>query len=78
MEKSVIEFAQVVSIGCGMYIHKDSVVATIGGIEVKREIKTFGTFTNNLDELKNWLLSIGVTHVAMESTGVCWKPILMF
>lgn len=75
MEKLIIEFEQVVSVGCGMDVHKDSVVATIGGIGVKQETKTFGTFTNSLGELKNWLQSVGVTHVAMESTGVYWKPI---
>lgn len=38
-------------------------------------MRTFGTMTKDLLELKQWLLEFGVTHVAMESTGVYWKPI---
>ncbi|MDP2729712.1 MAG: IS110 family transposase, partial [Dehalococcoidales bacterium] len=59
---------------CGLDIHKKSVVAcaiTSGG----KETRTFSTMTKDLLELKNWLLSLEVTHVAMESTGVYWKPI---
>lgn len=59
---------------CGLDIHKKSVVAcaiTPGG----KETRTFSTMTKDLLELKNWLLSLEVTHVAMESTGVYWKPI---
>lgn len=75
METQTIEFDQVVSVGCGMDVHKDSVVATIAGIGIKQETRTFSTFTNNLVELRQWLQSVGTTHVAMESTGVYWKPI---
>lgn len=59
---------------CGLDIHKKSVVACAiipGG----KETRTFSTMTKDLLELKNWLLSLEVTHVAMESTGVYWKPI---
>ncbi len=59
---------------CGLDIHKKSVVAcaiTPGG----KETRTFTTMTRDLLELKKWLLALGVTHVAMESTGVYWKPI---
>ncbi len=59
---------------CGLDIHKKSVVAcaiTPGG----KETRTFTTMTRDLLELKKWLLALGVAHVAMESTGVYWKPI---
>ncbi len=65
----------VIERGCGMDIHKQFVVACIMGKGIKKEIRTFGTFTEDLLELKEWLKSKGITHVAMESTGVYWKPI---
>jgi len=37
--------------------------------------KRFGTFTHDLLQLADWLQECGVTHVAMESTGVYWKPV---
>jgi len=40
-----------------------------------KESRTFGTMTQDLLELSDWLVSCGVTHVAMESTGVLWKPV---
>src|SRR5262249_1602462 len=42
---------------------------------VKEEVRTFGTMTSDLLELSDWLAGLGVTHVAMEATGVLWKPI---
>jgi len=42
---------------------------------VQREIRTFGTRTADLLALSDWLAAAGVQHVAMESTGVYWKPI---
>jgi transposase len=41
----------------------------------QKEIRTFGTMTEDLLELTDWLAAAGCTHVAMESTGVYWKPI---
>ena len=71
----VIEFEQVVERGCGMDVHKETVVATVAGIGIKQETRTFSTFTNSLEEMKEWLKSLGITTVAMESTGIYWKPI---
>lgn len=71
----VIEFEQVVARGCGMDVHKETVVATVAGVGIKQETRTFSTFTNSLIELRQWLAEMGVTHVAMESTGVYWKPV---
>ena len=69
-----VEFAQVVSHGCGMDIHKEVVVATVRTPEFQ-ETREFKTFTSSLTEMGEWLKSLKVTHVAMESTGVYWKPI---
>ena len=64
---------------CGLDIHKKTVVACriVPGPAGKptKEIRTFGTMTEDLLALSDWLASEGVTHVAMESTGVYWKPI---
>ena len=70
-----ISFNQVVSKGCGIDVHKKVVAATIDGEGIKKETREFGTFTRSLTELKEWLLENGITHVAMESTGVYWKPV---
>jgi len=70
-----VRFTQVLSRGCGMDIHKEVVVATIMGDGLRQGTRKFGTFTSSLTELREWLASMNVTHVAMESTGVYWKPI---
>jgi transposase len=64
---------------CGLDLHKKSVTAcrlTPGSSgQVVKEIRTFGTMTGELLALGDWLAEGGVTHVAMESTGVYWKPL---
>lgn len=72
---AAIKFTQVVSRGCGMDIHKEVVVATVRGEGIRQETRSLNTFTSSLTELREWLKSLGVTHVAMESTGVYWKPV---
>jgi transposase len=42
---------------------------------VEQEVRTFGTMTQDLEELARWLTAHGCTHVAMEATGVYWKPV---
>ena len=59
---------------CGLDVHQKSVVACIITPEGK-ESRTFRTMTAALLELADWITSRGVTHVAMESTGVYWKPV---
>jgi transposase len=63
----------------GLDVHKKSVVAcrVTPGPPGKpcKEIRTFGTMTCDLLSLSDWLAEGGVTHVAMESTGVYWKPL---
>ena len=64
---------------CGLDVHQGTVVACLlsGGAHQKarKEVRTFGTMTRDLMELKQWLVEQGCTHVAMESTGVYWKPV---
>lgn len=63
----------------GLDVHKATVVATVrvpsesGGRRAVTE--TFGTMTSDLIALREWLQAYGVTHVALESTGVYWKPV---
>ena len=63
----------------GLDVHKDSVFVCVGRMsddgKVSEEIRVFGTKTGQLLALGDWLVSKGVTHAAMESTGVYWKPI---
>ncbi len=59
---------------CGLDIHKQSVVACLI-VPGHKEIRTFGTMTADLLRLGDWLTEQRVTHVAMESTGVYWKPV---
>jgi len=64
---------------CGLDVHKKVIVACliVPGPDMKpqKQIRTFGTMTQNLLDLADWLGSEGCTHVAMESTGVYWKPV---
>ena len=64
---------------CGLDVHKKTVVAcritTTEGAEPVKEIRTFGTMTADLLALADWLQEGGCTHVAMESTGVYWRPV---
>lgn len=61
----------------GLDVHKDSVVASVRCVTepVHREVRTFGTTTSELFALADWLESHGCTHVAMEATGIYWKPV---
>ena len=63
----------------GLDVHKNSVMANARQIDdngkLRVETRKFGTMTHDLLALSDWLASQGVTHVAMESTGVFWKPV---
>ena len=62
----------------GLDVHKETVVACVrivSGGEVSRAVRTFETTTVGLIELAEWLEASGCTHVAMEATGVYWKPV---
>ncbi len=64
---------------CGLDVHKTSVVACLliaeGEGRSCKEVRTFGTMTADLLALADWLAGAECTHIAMESTGVYWKPI---
>jgi transposase len=62
----------------GLDVHKDTVVSCVRHMAngaVKREVCTFKTTTKELLALSEWLAAEGCTHVAMEATGVYWKPV---
>jgi transposase len=65
---------QVYSRCAGLDIHKDSIYACVRA-DGKKLVETFGTTVRELLRLGDWLASLAVTVVAMESTGVYWKPI---
>lgn len=73
--KNHIEFEQVVERGCGLDVHKSVLVATIRGNGIKEETRSFDAFTESIEQMRDWLKQNGITHLAMESTGVYWKPV---
>lgn len=66
---------------CGLDVHQASVVACLlvgpATQRPQKEVRTFGTMTQDLVALREWMLSEGCTHVAMESTGVYWMPVYL-
>ena len=63
----------------GLDVHQATVVACIlineRGKRPRKELRTFGTMTQELEALRDWLAVARVTHVGMESTGVYWRPV---
>lgn len=64
---------------CGLDVHQKTVAACIlvcqEGGKKHKEVRTFGTWTQDLQRLADWLSAQGITHVAMAATGVYWKPV---
>jgi transposase len=63
---------------CGMDVHKETVVVCVlapDGEEGKPLKKVYGTFRNDLGRMRGWLKQLKVTEIAMESTGVYWRPL---
>ncbi len=63
---------------CGLDVHSARIQACVRRLRdgrIQQEVRTFATMTRDLLALANWLAAEGVSHVAMESTGVYWKPI---
>lgn len=64
---------------CGLDVHKATVVAcvliTAHDGSVQKMVRTFSTMTADLLALSDWLASLGVTQVAIESTGIYWRPV---
>lgn len=73
MEK--VSFNQMVKVGCGIDVHKDIIVATVRKSESEYETREFSSYTSSLTDLREWCKSQKVTHMAMESTGIYWKPV---
>ena len=59
---------------CGLDVHAKTVVACLLTPDQK-QVRTFGTMSQDLLELADWLRAAGCTHVAIESTGVYWRPV---
>jgi len=70
-----MEFTSEIERGCGIDVHKETVVATINGKGLKKQTREFSTYTSSLTSLCKWLIENGVTHAAIESTGIYWKPV---
>jgi transposase len=70
-----IGFVQLVSVGCGIDVHQDLIVASIRKNSNDVETREFESYTSSLKSLRDWCKIEGVSHVAMESTGVYWKPV---
>jgi transposase len=64
---------------CGLDVHKKMIVACLIVLDAagqrQKETRVFGSMTKDILELADWLTAAGCTHVALESTGVYWKPI---
>lgn len=73
--KGEVVFEQQIERGCGIDVHKKVLVATIKGIGIKEETRSFDSFTSSIEAMRDWLLENKITHIAMESTGVYWKPV---
>ncbi len=63
---------------CGIDVHKEMVVVCVlppDGEEGQSVKKVYGTLRNDLGRMRGWLKQLKVTEIAMESTGVYWRPI---
>jgi transposase len=65
----------VYKICCGVDVHAKMLVACLILANGKKETRTFSTMTDDLLRLRDWLVAAHCTHVAIESTGVYWKPV---
>jgi transposase len=70
-----IRFPQVVKVGCGLDVHQNLITATIRKSNDELETREYDAFTSSLKSLRDWCKAEEVTHIAMESTGVYWKPV---
>ncbi len=63
----------------GLDLHKETIVAAVRCLgpagKLETDLRVFGTMTRDILGLSDWLAAHGVTHVAMEATGVLWKPV---
>ena len=60
---------------CGLDVHKKMILACLLRPGSEKQLRQYGTTTAELQAMSEWLKQSGCTHVAMESTGVYWKPV---
>lgn len=64
---------------CGIDVHKETLTACImigeGERVGKKEIRTYSTMTEDIERLRDWLKAEGIKHIAIESTGIYWRPV---
>lgn len=75
MAKEELHIQQVVEKGFGIDVHKEMLVVTVMGKGIEKETREYKTFTEDLEQCRQWLEERGVRQGAMESTGVYWKPV---
>ena len=75
MAQETIKFNQVIKCGCGLDVHQQVILATIRQSDTEEETREYDAYTSSLTSLREWCKSKGVTHIAMESTGIYWKPV---
>ena len=73
--ENTVKFEQIIERCCGIDVHKTLLVASVRGIGLEEQTREFSAFTEDIERLRTWLKESGVTHIAMESTGVYWKPV---
>ncbi len=59
---------------CGVDVHVKTIVVCLI-VNGRKEVRTFGTMTADLIAFREWLVAANCTHVALESTGVYWRPV---
>ena len=74
-EKGQVAFEQVFYHVCGIDVHNKVLVATIRGNRIKEDTRSFNSFTEHIEGLRDWLKQKNIRHVTMESTGVYWSPV---
>jgi len=75
MKTLEITFNQVVKVGCGIVVLQNLITATVRKSDDILETREFNAYTSSLKSLRDWCKTERVSHVAMESTGVYWKPV---
>ena len=63
MKKEIV-YQQVIEVGCGLDVHKETIVATIRSSSKDYETREFSSFTSSLTELRDWCKTKNVTHIA--------------
>jgi transposase len=72
-ENYEVKLAPRLNRACGLDLHKDKIVAFISDKEGKeQELREYGTFTDDLYQIRDWLQHKGIVHCLMESTGIYW------